>query len=73
MNGIEIGGNKILLPGTKATYLKGTTVEGSSFYYNINFGMAQKLNEKFSVAGGIRLIYATRNLEGTGNFDLRST
>ena len=68
--GIEIGENKIPLPGTKATYLKGTTVEGSSFYYNINFGMAQKLNEKFSMAGGIRLIYATRKLEGTGNFDL---
>ena len=47
--------------GGNASYLGGTTVEGSSFYYNINFGMAQKLNEKFSVAGGVRLIYATRN------------
>ena len=56
--------------GIEAKYLGGTTVEGSSFYYNINFGMAQKLNEKFSVAGGIRLIYATRALEGTGNFEL---
>ena len=53
-------------------YLGGTTIEGSSFYYNINFGMAQKLNEKFSVAGGIRLIYATRALEGTGNFKINS-
>lgn len=58
------------LIGAKANYLGGTTVEGSSFYYNINFGMAQKLNEKFSVAGGIRLIYATRALEGTGNFEI---
>lgn len=56
--------------GGNASYLGGTTVEGSSFYYNINFGMAQKLNEKFSVAGGIRLIYATRKLEGTGHFNL---
>lgn len=53
-------------------YLGGTTIEGSSFYYNINFGIAQKLNEKFSVAGGIRLIYATRALEGTGNFKINS-
>ncbi|MDY2981337.1 MAG: outer membrane protein transport protein [Fusobacterium sp.] len=68
-------GNFILPPDKNAqvNYLGGTTIEGSSFYYNINFGMAQKLNEKFSVAGGIRLIYATRALEGTGNFDLSST
>ena len=76
-NGIsafEAIGNKIDgiagLVGGSASYLGGTTVTGSSFYYNINFGMAQKLNEKFSVAGGIRLIYATRDLEGTGNFNL---
>ena len=56
--------------GGAVDYIRGTTIEGSSFYYNINFGMAQKLNEKFSVAGGIRLIYATRALKGTGNFDL---
>ena len=61
-------GNELV--GGRASYLGGTTVEGSSFYYNINFGMAQKLNEKFSVAGGIRLIYATRKLEGTGHFHL---
>ena len=60
------------LKGAKVDYLGGTTVEGSSFYYNINFGIAQKLNEKFSVAGGIRLIYATRALEGTGNFKINS-
>ena len=58
------------LKGAKVDYLGGTTVEGSSFYYNINFGMAQKLNEKFSVAGGIRLIYATRKLEGNGSFSI---
>lgn len=68
-------GDFILPPDKNAqvNYLGGTTIEGSSFYYNINFGMAQKLNEKFSIAGGIRLIYATRALEGTGNFDLSST
>ena len=68
-------GDFILPPDKNAqvNYLGGTTIEGSSFYYNINFCMAQKLNEKFSVAGGIRLIYATRALEGTGNFDLSST
>ena len=68
-------GDFILPPDKNAqvNYLGGTTIEGSSFYYNINFGMVQKLNEKFSVAGGIRLIYATRALEGTGNFDLSST
>lgn len=78
-NGIsafEVIGNKINETfgkiGGGASYLGGTTVEGSSFYYNINLGMAQKLNEKFSVAGGIRLIYATRNLEGTGNFELNT-
>lgn len=78
-NGIsafEVIGNKINETfgkfGGGASYLGGTTVEGSSFYYNINLGMAQKLNEKFSVAGGIRLIYATRNLEGTGNFKLNT-
>ena len=78
-NGIsafEVIGNKINETfgkiGGGASYLGGTTVEGSSFYYNINFGMAQKLNEKFSVAGGIRFIYATRNLEGTGNFELNT-
>lgn len=67
---IEKGLPVMGLTGAKVNYLGGTTVEGSSFYYNINFGMAQKLNEKFSVAGGIRLIYATRALEGTGNFEI---
>lgn len=33
--------------GGGAEYLGGSTVEGSSFYYNLNLGMAQKLNEKF--------------------------
>lgn len=61
------------LKGAKVDYLGGTTVEGSSFYYNINFGMAQKLNEKFSIAGGIRLIYATRALEGNGSFSIAKT
>lgn len=56
--------------GGEVTYLGGDKVKGSSFYYNLNLGMAQKVNEKFSVAGGVRFIYATRALEGTGHYDL---
>lgn len=59
--------------GVEVDYLGGNTVEGSSFYYNLNLGMAQKLNEKFSVAGGIRLIYATRELEGSGKFKIKNS
>ena len=59
--------------GLPVEYLGGSTVEGSSFYYNLNFGMAQKLNEKFSVAGGVRLIYATRELEGSGKFKIKNS
>ncbi|WP_027128023.1 OmpP1/FadL family transporter [Fusobacterium perfoetens] len=57
-------------PEATVEYLGGSKVKGSSFYYNLNLGMAQKLNEKFSVAGGVRFIYATRALEGTGHFGL---
>lgn len=62
--------NNFATYGGGAKYLGGSTVEGSSFYYNLNLGIAQKLNEKFSVGGGVRLIYATRELKGTGNFKL---
>lgn len=58
------------LPNTTVDYLGGSKVKGSSFYYNLNLGMAQKVNEKFSVAGGVRFIYATRALEGTGHYNL---
>lgn len=58
-------------PFAKVNYLGGNTVEGSSFYYNLNLGMAQKLNEKFSVGGGVRLIYATRELNGSGKFEIK--
>lgn len=60
----------IYIPKTTVEYLGGSKVKGSSFYYNLNLGMAQKVNEKFSVAGGVRFIYATRALEGTGKFNL---
>lgn len=59
------------IPSAKVDYLGGNTVEGSSFYYNLNLGMAQKLNEKFSVGGGVRLIYATRELNGSGKFEIK--
>lgn len=51
-------------------YLGGSTVNGSSYYINTTFGMAQKINSKFSVAGGVRLLYATRELDGTANYNL---
>lgn len=79
--GIDVPTNKKNIPETikikfkdaNVDYLGGNTVEGSSFYYNLNLGMAQKLNEKFSVAGGVRLIYATRELNGSGKFQLTGT
>lgn len=55
---------------TKVDYLGGSTVYGSSYYANINFGMAEKINSKFSVAGGLRFMSAIRELEGTANYDL---
>ncbi len=57
-----------LIPG--AEYLNGNTVEGSSYYFNTTFGMAQKINSKFSVAAGARVMYVTRELSGTGNYSL---
>uniref|UniRef100_UPI0026165441 OmpP1/FadL family transporter n=1 Tax=Fusobacterium sp. TaxID=68766 RepID=UPI0026165441 len=54
----------------KVNYLGGSTVNGSSYYINTTFGMAQKVNSKFSVAGGVRVIYAMRELDGTANYSL---
>lgn len=51
-------------------YLGGSTVNGSSYYINTTFGMAQKINSKFSVAGGLRFMYAMRELNGTASYDL---
>lgn len=72
--GVDIlgNGNKIPFKNAEVNYLGGNTVEGSSFYYNLNLGMAQKLNEKFSVGGGVRLIYATRELNGSGKFEINN-
>lgn len=64
---------KVKFDNANVDYLGGNTVEGSSFYYNLNLGMAQKINEKFSVGGGVRLIYATRELNGSGKFQLTGT
>lgn len=60
---------KYFLPAS-VDYLGGSTVEGSSYYINTTFGMAQKINPKFSVAGGIRLIYAMRELNGNADYSL---
>ncbi|MFK4785413.1 OmpP1/FadL family transporter [Fusobacterium sp. MFO224] len=57
-------------PNSTVTYLDSPQAIGSSYYINTNFGMAQKINSKFSVGGAIRLIYATRDLDCTANYDL---
>ena len=54
-------------------YLGGSTVNGSSYYINTTFGMAQKINPKFSVAGGLRFMYAMRELNGSASYDLDTT
>lgn len=68
--GIEVGLNAEGLLRSKVKYLGGSTVDGSSYYINTTFGMAQKLNSKFSVAAGLRLMYVTRELDGTANYNL---
>ena len=73
-NGIsafEVIGDKIEKKGLGAVeYLNGSTVNGSSYYINTTFGMAQKINSKFSIAGGLRFMYAMRELNGTANYNL---
>ncbi len=56
--------------GGNVEYLGGSTVNGSSYYINTTFGMAQKINSKFSVAGGLRFMYAMRELNGTAHYNL---
>lgn len=58
------------LPGSDVEYLNGSTVNGTSYYINTTFGVAQKITPKFSIAGGARLIYAMRELDGTANYKL---
>ena len=78
-NGIsafEVIGQKIQaglsgqFPDNNVDYLGGSTVNGSSYYINTTFGVAQKINPKFSVAGGLRVMYVTRELDGTAHFNL---
>lgn len=57
------------IPAT-VEYLNGSTVNGTSYYINTTFGVAQKINSKFSIAGGARLIYAMRELDGTAHYSL---
>lgn len=56
--------------GTIVKYLGGSTVNGSSYYFNTTFGMAQKINSKFSIAGGLRMMYVTRELNGSADYNL---
>ncbi len=53
-------------------YLGGSTVNGSSYYFNTTFGMAQKINSKFSIAGGVRVMYVTRELNGSADYYLNT-
>lgn len=73
-NGIsafEVIGEEIEKKGLGAVdYINGSTVNGSSYYINTTFGMAQKINSKFSIAGGLRFMYAMRELNGTANYTL---
>lgn len=62
-----------LFSNNKVHYLGGSTVNGSSYYINTTFGIAQKINPKFSVAGGLRFMYAMRELNGTASYDLNLT
>ena len=65
---MEIPGN----PQANVDYLGGSTVNGSSYYFNTTFGMAQKINSKFSIAGGVRVMYVTRELNGSANYLLET-
>ena len=62
--------NENYFPGTTVRYLGGSTVNGSSYYFNTTFGMAQKINSKFSIAGGVRVMYVTRELNGSADYEL---
>lgn len=54
----------------EVNYLGGSTVEGSSYYFNTTFGVAQKINSKFSMAVGARVMYVTRELNGSADYTL---
>lgn len=56
----------------EVNYLGGSTVNGSSYYFNTTFGMAQKINSKFSIAGGVRVMYVTRELNGSADYSLKT-
>ena len=59
-----------MLCNAKVDYLGGSTVEGSSYYFNTTFGVAQKITPEFSIAGGVRVMYVTRELSGSADYDL---
>ena len=76
--GIQGYFNKLILDATskpelcnaRVDYLGGSTVEGSSYYFNTTFGMAQKITPEFSFAGGVRVMYVTRKLNGSADYNL---
>ncbi len=58
------------LLGPSVKFLDGNTVEGSSYYFTLQGGVAQEINEHWSIAVGARYVNATRTLKGKGRFQL---
>ncbi|MGL4688402.1 MAG: OmpP1/FadL family transporter [Fusobacteriaceae bacterium] len=58
------------VPFSNVKFLGGNTAEGSSYYLTVQGGIAQELNENWSIAGGLRYVNATRTLKGKGRFQL---
>lgn len=63
--------NSAISPFGSAKFIGGSTVNGSSYYVNIQGGIAQKLNDELSFAVGARYISAKRTLKGSGTFQLK--
>lgn len=51
-------------------FLGGNTVKGSSYYVTLQGGVAQKINDHWSAAFGLRYVNAERKLKGVGNYSL---
>ena len=71
-NGLNFKEGKPTGANATVEYLGGSTVNGSSYYFNTTFGMAQKINSKFSIAGGFRMMYVTRELNGSADYNLNT-
>ncbi|MGL6113437.1 MAG: OmpP1/FadL family transporter [Cetobacterium sp.] len=59
-----------VLPGNPVTFTGGNTVKGSSYYVTLQGGMAQRINDEWSFAVGVRYVNAERKLRGVGNYSL---